>query len=115
MDNFLIFFNFLLNNMKFLVFVVFCIVIGFVSCQKTQEEWEAEYLKIPSSSFAYEHLSYYTSLPHVAGTLGDYQTALYTHAKFQEYGLDSRIEEETVLLNYPVSRHVSVVSPANST
>jgi len=104
-----------LNNMKFLVFVVFCIVIGFVSCQKTQEEWEAEYLKIPSSSFAYEHLSYYTSLPHVAGTLGDYQTALYTHAKFQEYGLDSRIEEETVLLNYPVSRHVSVVSPANST
>ena len=29
--------------------------------------WEEEFLKIPSPSYAYEHLSYYTSLPHVAG------------------------------------------------
>ena len=86
-----------------------------ISAQKTPEEWEAEYMKIPSASFAYEHLSYYTSLPHVAGTQEDYQTALYTHQKFLSYGLNSKIEEETVLLNYPVSRHVSVVSPANST
>lgn len=70
---------------------------------------------IPDASFAYEHLSFYTSLPHLAGTPGDYETALYTHGQFQLYGMDSRIEEETVLLSYPISRRVAVVSPSNST
>ena len=94
--------------------LVATLLIGSLA-QKTSEQWEEEFMEIPSASFAYEHLAYYTSLPHVAGTPGDYQTALYTHQKFLSYGLTSRIEEETVLLSYPVSRHVAVVSPANST
>lgn len=99
-----------------ITFILLINLYEFSVCQsKTPEEWEAEFMKIPSASLAYEHLSYYTSLPHVAGTPGDYQTALYTHQKFKSYGLTSRIEEETVLLNYPISRHVAVVSPANST
>lgn len=54
-------------------------------------------------------------MAHVAGTPEDYETALWTANKMKEYGLsDVEIQEETVLLTYPISRAVSIVSPAAS-
>lgn len=95
----------------FLVAIVLLSSIAF--SQKTEKQWEQEYLNLPNPSFAYEHLAYYTSLPHVAGTYEDYQTAVYTALKFEEYGFDEVvIEEEEVLLSYPISRSVKLTSPS---
>lgn len=43
------------------------LLVSLVSTQTSEKDWEQEFLAIPSPSYAYEHLSYYTSLPHVAG------------------------------------------------
>ena len=33
----------------------------------TPESWEDVFMNIPNEAYAYEYLSYYTSMPHVAG------------------------------------------------
>lgn len=47
----------------------------------------------------------------IKGTPEDYQTAQYTKLKLEAYGFDVVIEEETVLLSYPISRSVSLTYP----
>jgi len=44
------------------------VVIVIFATASAQSQWEDEFLKIPNRARAYEHLAYYTSLPHVAGT-----------------------------------------------
>eukprot|EP00163_Fabomonas_tropica_P034085 TRINITY_DN929_c3_g1_i1.p1 TRINITY_DN929_c3_g1~~TRINITY_DN929_c3_g1_i1.p1 ORF type:complete len:131 (+),score=25.54 TRINITY_DN929_c3_g1_i1:284-676(+) len=68
--------------------------------------WEQEFLSIPSPARAYEHLSYYTSIPHLAGTPGDAATAEWTQQTLQSFGVrDSRVLIPTLslLLSLPLS------------
>jgi N-acetylated-alpha-linked acidic dipeptidase len=74
--------------------------------------WEALYMNIPNRARAYEHLAYYTSLPHIAGSPEDYETAVWTNNKFKSFGLDSQIQAVPVLLTLPVSRSLELVAPA---
>ncbi|MBI3952321.1 MAG: M28 family metallopeptidase [Acidobacteria bacterium] len=69
------------------------------------------FLAIPSGARAREHLWYYTSAPHIAGSPEDYERAVYTRDKFREYGIPAGIVEYRVLLNYPKERLVEIVRP----
>eukprot|EP01127_Copromyxa_protea_P018504 TRINITY_DN5843_c0_g1_i1.p1 TRINITY_DN5843_c0_g1~~TRINITY_DN5843_c0_g1_i1.p1 ORF type:complete len:638 (-),score=112.15 TRINITY_DN5843_c0_g1_i1:159-2072(-) len=73
--------------------------------------WEQLFVKTPSAKAAREHLKYYTSAPHPAGTPEDYDTVLYTQQHFQKLGFQAEIDTNNVFLNYPKHRKVSVVSP----
>lgn len=68
-------------------------------------------LSIPNVGRAFEHLAFYTGRPHVAGTIEDYDTAVYTRDAFLRYGIDAEIVEHKVLLNYPKERHVRLIAP----
>jgi N-acetylated-alpha-linked acidic dipeptidase len=88
------------------------VVLFWICCTVSAVEIADKYLDIPNPSRIYEHLAYYTSLPHVAGTAEDYETAHYTLQKLKEYGLEAWIEEEEVLLNYPNTKgSLSIVDP----
>ena len=45
------------------------------------------------------------------GTIFDYNTAMYTKQKFEEFGLDTEMNTFKALISYPVSRSVSLLSP----
>lgn len=47
------------------------------------------FLRIPSNSSISEHLRAVTAEPHVAGTPGDFETALLVASKFEEFGFDA--------------------------
>lgn len=53
---------------------------------------EELFVAVPSADQARAHLKFYTSVAHMAGTIGDHETAKYTAAKFEEYGIEARIE-----------------------
>lgn len=53
---------------------------------------EELFVAVPSADQARAHLKFYTSVAHMAGTLGDHETAKYTLAKFEEYGIEAKIE-----------------------
>lgn len=90
------------------------LVVCAIAKATPQDPYQAKFLTIPSPDHAYENLAYYTSLPHVAGTPEDYETAVYTRDKMRSYGLQSEIEAVDVLLTYPLSRSLKIVSPPES-
>ncbi|KAI7876415.1 Zn-dependent exopeptidase [Lichtheimia hyalospora FSU 10163] len=58
-----------------------------------------------------EHLRYYTSDTHLAGTHGDQLQAEWTRNRFLKYGIsNTTIETYYPLLNYPLERRVAIVS-----
>jgi hypothetical protein len=81
------------------------------SSGRSEQQWESEFLSIPSTSGAYEHLSFYTSLPHSAGSAGDYDTAIYTRDMLRSYGLDAEIQTVDALLSFPLQRSLEIISP----
>lgn len=48
---------------------------------------------VPQAESLRETLKFYTSLEHMAGTPGDYETARYTADKFREYGIEARLDK----------------------
>lgn len=68
-------------------------------------------MEIPSTASIMEHLRYYTSDTHLAGTYGDKLQAEWTRNRFLEYGIsNTTIETYYPLLNYPLERRVAIVS-----
>lgn len=72
---------------------------------------ESIFLSIPSAERAREHLRYYTSAPHIAGSPEDHERAVYTRDRFREYGVPAEIVQYRVLLPYPKERVVEIVQP----
>ena len=72
---------------------------------------ETLFVDTTSASGARAHLQYYTSLAHVAGTPGDYQTAQYTLQQFTNAGISAEIIPFKTLINYPVSRSLTMTAP----
>eukprot|EP01100_Stratorugosa_tubuloviscum_P012610 TRINITY_DN602_c0_g1_i1.p1 TRINITY_DN602_c0_g1~~TRINITY_DN602_c0_g1_i1.p1 ORF type:complete len:671 (+),score=332.17 TRINITY_DN602_c0_g1_i1:117-2129(+) len=97
--------------MKLNFLLITLILFSLFLIYKTENDWEQLYLSIPNQARAYQYLQFYTSMPHVAGTYEDYQTAVFTKQKFEEFGLEAEIEEFETLLNYPLERTLEIVSP----
>ncbi|KJE90263.1 prostate-specific membrane antigen [Capsaspora owczarzaki ATCC 30864] len=76
---------------------------------------EAAFLQVPEAERCRAHLKYLTSLPHVAGTPGDYETAEYVLNQFKSFGLDAVIQNETVLLTAPVEAASAKLYSADGT
>lgn len=62
-----------------------------------------------------EHLHYYASTPHSAGTQRDYETAVYTAKQFEAFGLNASLKTYYTLLSKPVSRRLAILSPKKHT
>src|SRR5512146_439248 len=72
---------------------------------------EQRFLKLPQPYLAEQHLKTLTAVPHMAGTPEDRKTADYVAEKFREAGLDTRIDEYKVWMNYPVEIRVTMTAP----
>jgi len=72
---------------------------------------EQRFLKVPQPYLAEQHLKTLTAVPHMAGTPEDRKTADYVAQKFREAGLDTRIDEYKVWMNYPVEVRITTTAP----
>ena len=73
---------------------------------------ESRFLAVPDPKLAEEHLQILTQSPHMAGTPEDKVTADYVAKKFREAGLETKIVEYRVWMNYPAEISVDVTAPA---
>jgi N-acetylated-alpha-linked acidic dipeptidase len=76
---------------------------------------EKQFLAIPDTKLAEEHLRILTQVPHMAGTVEDKATADYVAGKFRDAGLDTEIVEYKVWINYPSEISVDLTAPAGVT
>jgi N-acetylated-alpha-linked acidic dipeptidase len=72
---------------------------------------EARFVAVPDPKLAEEHLRILTKDPHMAGTVEDKATADYVAQKFRDAGLDTKIVEYKVWMNYPVEISVDMTAP----
>eukprot|EP00457_Paulinella_chromatophora_P003124 gb/GEZN01003130.1/.p1 GENE.gb/GEZN01003130.1/~~gb/GEZN01003130.1/.p1 ORF type:complete len:747 (-),score=73.73 gb/GEZN01003130.1/:5-2245(-) len=75
------------------------------------EDWVCLMQQVPSAARLAEHLQQYTQQPHLAGSAGDYETALYTLSQFRQYGLTAEIMTHEVVLNTPVRAGLAIIGP----
>lgn len=87
-------------------------IIGFRNAAD-QRLLEDKFLRVPDPKLAEKHLQVLTAVPHIAGSIEDRKTADYVAQKFREAGLDTRIDEYRVWLNYPAHISVSTTFPPN--
>jgi N-acetylated-alpha-linked acidic dipeptidase len=77
-----------------------------------EQATESQFLGVPDSKLAEEHLRILTRAPHMAGTIEDKATAEYVAQKFRAAGLDTEIVEYKVWMNYPSEISVDLIAPA---
>jgi N-acetylated-alpha-linked acidic dipeptidase len=76
-------------------------------------QWEEYFIAQPNATIARSHLQYYTSIAHIAGSVNDYKTAVYTRDQIKSYGIQNvEIREFPAYLSYPISRSVKMLSPS---
>ncbi len=80
----------------------------------TEQAVESQFLGVPDSKLAEEHLRILTKVPHMAGTIEDKATAEYVAEKFRAAGLDTEIVEYKVWMNYPAEISVDLIAPAGA-
>ncbi len=68
-------------------------------------------MQVPDPALAREHLRTLTAEPHIAGSQADYKTAQYVAQKYREAGLETKISEYRVWINYPKQITVEVIGP----
>ncbi len=72
-----------------------------------QAKWDAAFMAVPDPKLAGQHLKELTKAPHWASSPEDYATAEYVAAKFKAAGLETKIVPYKVLLNKPISIHIT--------
>jgi N-acetylated-alpha-linked acidic dipeptidase len=80
-----------------------------------ERQLEQRFMAVPDPKLAQQHLKTLTSAPHMAGTPEDKKTAEYVAERFREAGLETRIQEYKVWINYPVEMDVRLTAPAGVT
>eukprot|EP00808_Paulinella_micropora_P031365 g71381.t1 len=78
----------------------------------TAGDWVCEFVALPSRDRLKDHLRTYTAQPHLAGSPGDYHTAMYTMDQLASYGLSTQLLTHEVVLDVPVSARLEIVSPS---
>jgi N-acetylated-alpha-linked acidic dipeptidase len=87
-------------------------IFGFAESSK-EAAWEQRFMAVPDPKIAKEDLGTLTQAPHMAGTPEDKITAEFVAKKFREAGLDTKIEEYRVWLDYPQEISVDITAPAD--
>ncbi|GAB9465950.1 Glutamate carboxypeptidase [Globisporangium polare] len=82
-----------------------------LSQESILSELESNFINGIDKTQLREHLHFYASAPHSAGTKRDYETAVYTAKQFESFGLNASIKEYHTLLSRPVRRHLAIVAP----
>jgi N-acetylated-alpha-linked acidic dipeptidase len=77
-----------------------------------QAAWDSQFLAVPDSQLAQQHLKALTAAPHWAGTPEDYATALYVAARFKAAGLQTEIVPYSVLTAKPATNLVEAFDAA---
>ena len=86
--------------------------IGFApSSRAAQTKAETHALTIPTPDAARAWLRSLTEEPHVAGTPGDYKTAVDVREKLRSWGWTADLVEYEVLLNYPGQATLEIARP----
>ena len=86
------------------------VVFGYKDFSQEQQ-WEEKLMQVPDTALARQHLETLTKVPHIAGSEADHATALYVAQKYREAGLDTKITEYRVWMNYPKEIVVEVIGP----
>ena len=76
-----------------------------------QAEVNARFMAVPDARLAEEHLRILTAEPHIAGSPEDKKTADYVAGKFRDAGLETKIVEYKIWLNYPGEIKVDATAP----
>ncbi len=85
---------------------------GFSAVQsKLQREWERKFRAFPDPARLREYMRVIAREPHHAGSPAGKRVAEYILGKFQEWGLEARLEEFHVLLPTPAERLVELLAP----
>jgi len=79
-----------------------------------QHDLEQRFMAVPSAKTAELHLKILTAAPHLAGTPEDRKTAEYVAQVFREAGLETRIDEYRVWMDYPGEVRVETLLPDGS-
>src|SRR6266576_3228718 len=74
------------------------LVQGGPDSQTVERGWEEKFRAVPAPESAREHLRRLTSVPHVAGTKADYDTALYVRDQIRSYGIPSELRSRRDLV-----------------
>jgi N-acetylated-alpha-linked acidic dipeptidase len=77
----------------------------------TEASVERRFLAVPDPNLAKAHLRALTQAPHIAGSAEDRATADYVAQKFSDAGLDTKIVEYRIWMNYPAEVDVDVTAP----
>jgi len=76
-----------------------------------ERNWEEQFRALPSPDNMREYMKRLSARPHHVGTASDKENAEWILAKFQEFGLEARIESFDVLYPTPKERVVELVAP----
>lgn len=76
---------------------------------------EEKFLAVPSARLAGEELKTLTTVPHIAASPEDHQSALYIAEKFRAAGMATQIVPYRVLLNWPKVVRVEAYAPSGKT
>ncbi len=71
-----------------------------------QAQLDREFIAVPDAKLAGEELKTLTTVPHVAGSKEDYDTAEYVASKFKAAGLETTIVPYKAWINLPQAEHV---------
>ena len=77
----------------------------------TERKWEEQFRAIPTPDNMREYMKRLSARPHNVGTAYDKENAEWILSKFQEFGLEARIESFDVLYPTPKERVVELVAP----
>jgi N-acetylated-alpha-linked acidic dipeptidase len=82
---------------------------------KTERDWEAKFRAIPDPANLRAYMERLTKRPHHVGSAYDKDNAEWLLSKFQEWGLDARIETFDVLFPTPKVRTLELLEPTRFT
>ena len=78
----------------------------------TAEEYHLEFIKVPSAQRARDWLKIYTSKPHIAGSVENFELAEWTRDTIRSFGITNvTLQTYYPLLNYPVGQRVAITNP----
>ncbi|GAB9465953.1 Glutamate carboxypeptidase [Globisporangium polare] len=82
-----------------------------ISLDGVLSDVESQFVEGINKTKLRDHLHYYASTPHSAGTKRDYETAMYTAKQFESYGINASLKTYYTLLSTPVHRRLAILEP----
>ncbi|HTD44353.1 MAG TPA: M28 family metallopeptidase [Bryobacteraceae bacterium] len=91
-------------------------ILGFTAeSARAEREWETKFRALPDPANLRQYMQRLAAHPHHVGSPYDRQNAEWILSKFQEWGLDAKIETYDVLFPTPKERQLELIEPARFT